>query len=386
MLSENRIFLAHAREDKPRVRDLYDRLKESGFNPWLDGIDLFPGQIWKVEIPKAIRGASVFLACLSHRSVGKVGYVQDEFRRALAAFSERPAGSIYLIPVRLDECDVPDLQIPDIGRSLQDFQCADLFEENGFKYLVSAVQMALADDSDFKSEVLPPIVSDAPDTSKGTAEPAHKLGANSSLRLTGAHPDTTNPGLASFALVDSGQVSPPGEPVSVFLELDISRGFDDVTSGTDENSHDSYEWGFTHLRLRSCFPKDLGIRIDNRLGRPDPVAIREASLEGRGTSYEPYWEISAATSNGLLDGEYVTNDAPLFELQLSEAPIEFSAELFVRIKNVKMREEKGKKCPTKNKKAIIERLISDQLDGQSHEDGWVKLGQQVLFVGKAGQD
>ena len=38
-----------------KVRDLYDRLKEQGFDPWLDEIDLIPGQIWKDEISKAIR-------------------------------------------------------------------------------------------------------------------------------------------------------------------------------------------------------------------------------------------------------------------------------------------------------------------------------------------
>jgi hypothetical protein len=35
----------------------------------------------------------------------------NEFRLALSAFGERPPSSIYLIPVRLDDCDVPDLQI-----------------------------------------------------------------------------------------------------------------------------------------------------------------------------------------------------------------------------------------------------------------------------------
>ena len=122
-----KIFLAHAREDKPQVRKLYADLKARGFDPWLDEIDLLPGQIWKIEIPKAIRQAGVFLACLSSRSVGKVGYVQNEFRLALSALGERPSGTIFLIPVRLDDCDVPDLQIPDLGLSLRDIQWVNRF-------------------------------------------------------------------------------------------------------------------------------------------------------------------------------------------------------------------------------------------------------------------
>ena len=144
MPSKNRIFLAHAREDKPQIRDLYKQLKDHGFDPWLDEIDLMPGQIWKEEIPKAILEAGVFLACLSERSVSKVGYVQSEFRRALSAFGERPPGSIFLIPVRLDECEVPDLQLPDLGRSLKDIQWVDLFVDGGLDRLLQAIEHALA--------------------------------------------------------------------------------------------------------------------------------------------------------------------------------------------------------------------------------------------------
>jgi hypothetical protein len=137
-----RIFLAHAHDDKLEVRKLYTELKARGFDPWLDEVDLMPGQIWKVEIRKAIRQAAVFLACLSSRSVEKVGYVQNEFRLALSEFGKRPPGSIFLVPVRLDKCDVPDLQIPDFGLSLQDIQWVDLWQEGGFDRLVGAIEHA----------------------------------------------------------------------------------------------------------------------------------------------------------------------------------------------------------------------------------------------------
>ena len=57
---------------------------------------------------------------------------------ALAAFGERPPGSIYLIPVRLDECEVPDLQIPDRGLSLTDIHWIDLWQKRGFDELLKA--------------------------------------------------------------------------------------------------------------------------------------------------------------------------------------------------------------------------------------------------------
>lgn len=117
----SKIFLAHAREDTAQVRKLHADLKARGFDPWLDKVDLVPGQIWRVEIPKAIRQAEIFLACPSSQSVGKDGFVQNEFRLALLALGARPSGTIFLIPVRLDdECDVPDLQITDLGLSLRE--------------------------------------------------------------------------------------------------------------------------------------------------------------------------------------------------------------------------------------------------------------------------
>jgi TIR domain len=45
--SKRQIFLAHAKEDKKYVRDLYAKLKGLGFSPWLDEKDLLPGQNWK---------------------------------------------------------------------------------------------------------------------------------------------------------------------------------------------------------------------------------------------------------------------------------------------------------------------------------------------------
>ncbi len=154
MTASRRIFLAHASEDKPRARKLYDDLKARGFDPWLDAVDLMPGQIWKAEIPKAIRQAEMFLACLSSRSIEKRGYVQREFREALSAFAERPPGSIYLIPVRLDDCVVPDLDIPDLGLKLRDIQWVDLWEEGAFDRLVATIEHA------FASVVLPEISSE----------------------------------------------------------------------------------------------------------------------------------------------------------------------------------------------------------------------------------
>jgi hypothetical protein len=104
-----RIFLCYASEDEQRVRELYCRLaKISPFEPWMDRENLLPGQDWDREIRDALRDADVVLICLSRSSVAKEGYVQREIRRALDVAEEKLESSIFIIPVRLEDCDVPD--------------------------------------------------------------------------------------------------------------------------------------------------------------------------------------------------------------------------------------------------------------------------------------
>jgi hypothetical protein len=104
---ETRIFLCHASEDKEVVEKVYDRLKSEGFNPWLDSKDLLAGQNWEQEIPKALQTAGFILIFFSGLSVSKRGYVQREFKLALDTLEEIPEGRIYIIPVRLDKCEIP---------------------------------------------------------------------------------------------------------------------------------------------------------------------------------------------------------------------------------------------------------------------------------------
>ena len=137
-----RIFLAHAHEDQIAVSQLYDRLQQAGYRPWLDKRDLIPGQNWRVEIPKAIKASAIFVACLSQQSIAKRGYIQKEFKLALVESAQRPANEIYVIPLRLDDCDIPDLRHDESGVSLRDIHWLDYFQPDGFEQLKRAIDYA----------------------------------------------------------------------------------------------------------------------------------------------------------------------------------------------------------------------------------------------------
>jgi len=103
-----RVFLCHASQDKPIVRDLYQRLLVEGWiDPWLDEEKLLPGQDWDLEIEKAVEVADVVIVCLSKQSVTKEGYVQKEIRKVLNIALEKPEETIFIVPLRLDDCELP---------------------------------------------------------------------------------------------------------------------------------------------------------------------------------------------------------------------------------------------------------------------------------------
>lgn len=60
------VFLCHASQDKPAVRELYKRLEIEGWiEPWLDERKLLPGMDWNLEIERAVRDSDVVVVCLS---------------------------------------------------------------------------------------------------------------------------------------------------------------------------------------------------------------------------------------------------------------------------------------------------------------------------------
>ena len=103
-----RVFLCHSSQDKPVVRELYQRLNAEGWiDPWLDEEKLLPGQNWDMEIEKAVETADAVILCLSNKSVTKEGYVQRELKFVLDIALEKPEEAIFIIPLRLEDCNPP---------------------------------------------------------------------------------------------------------------------------------------------------------------------------------------------------------------------------------------------------------------------------------------
>lgn len=122
-----RVFLCHSSADKVHVRALYPRLVSDGFAPWFDEEDLLGGESWELEIRNAVRASDFVVVCLSDKSTTTSGYVHKEITQALDVAEQQPEGTIFVIPLRLEECEVPD--------RLRHLQWVDLFADGGYNRL-----------------------------------------------------------------------------------------------------------------------------------------------------------------------------------------------------------------------------------------------------------
>jgi hypothetical protein len=140
------IYLSYKRQDLERVEPIYEALKATGFNPWIDVRDILPGKKWVDEIQAAIRSADFFVTFVSRNSIDEqvrsvTGFsVNSEINIALEKISEaraaesddvRPDPRSYMIPVRLDPVQPP--------KSIAAFQWVDLFEPRGQQRLIDTI-------------------------------------------------------------------------------------------------------------------------------------------------------------------------------------------------------------------------------------------------------
>lgn len=104
-----------------------------GIDAWLDAENLQPGQDWQSEICKAILQSDAVIVCLSRGFSKQHGYRHEELKIALRKVKSLPVGDVFILPVRLEECDMPE--------SLRHLHRVDLFEEGGYKRLVGALKV-----------------------------------------------------------------------------------------------------------------------------------------------------------------------------------------------------------------------------------------------------
>jgi hypothetical protein len=105
-MSDPKVFLSHASEDKDRfVRDFARQLRENGVDAWLDQWEMKPGDsLVKKIFEEGLKEARAVIIVLSKVSVEKP-WVREELNTSVVNKISR---GIQLIPVVIDDCEVPE--------------------------------------------------------------------------------------------------------------------------------------------------------------------------------------------------------------------------------------------------------------------------------------
>jgi RES domain-containing protein len=104
-----KIFLNYAAGDIKAAREVRRRFLEyRGVSVWFDEDDLLPGQDREYEIRKAIKSAEIVATLLSMQALSTSSSFHTRLRRALDVADEQPEGTIFIIALKLEPCDVPE--------------------------------------------------------------------------------------------------------------------------------------------------------------------------------------------------------------------------------------------------------------------------------------
>ncbi len=136
-------FLCYSKENSTDVREFRERLKaETWVDPWFDEEDILPGEKWEGSVSEAVHNSHAVIIFLSSFAVRTEGFFHVELKLALDAAAEKPDGTIFIIPIRLDACDVPD--------RLQPYQYVDYFgdaehKDRVYTSLIKALKVRAGD-------------------------------------------------------------------------------------------------------------------------------------------------------------------------------------------------------------------------------------------------
>ncbi len=130
-----RVMVSHAAGDEATAKDLYRRLRSDGYEVWLDTESILPGQQFEREVTRAVRASDIVLVCLSQKAINRAGAVHKQIKYALDIADEQPDGAIFVIPVKLEPCELPD--------RLGHLAPVNLYEPNGYARLLRALQIRI---------------------------------------------------------------------------------------------------------------------------------------------------------------------------------------------------------------------------------------------------
>ena len=115
-----KVFVSHAGEDKERfVIPFAEKLRANGVDAWIDKWEMLPGDSLVDKIfEESIKNAQAMIVILSNYSVNKK-WVREELN---AGMVKKISGSTKIIPVVIDDCEVPEALKSTVWEPIKDLK------------------------------------------------------------------------------------------------------------------------------------------------------------------------------------------------------------------------------------------------------------------------
>ena len=107
-LRQRRIFIMYSHADTEYAKKLVGALREAGYNPWYDQDEIVPGQRIAETVSNGIAQSAVALLLVSKNLDLNKELVSRELKAALSSMRSRDDSFSPVIPIRLDDTDVPE--------------------------------------------------------------------------------------------------------------------------------------------------------------------------------------------------------------------------------------------------------------------------------------
>lgn len=127
-----RIFFIYSHKDKEKAMDLAVKLKEKGYNPWVDELEIIPGQNWSKAILQAIESSTVAIYLCSNSATGSDGFISKEIKHSMDVLRATKEAHSPIIPVFLEESVLPE--------ELAGIHAVKLYENGGFEKLEKGLE------------------------------------------------------------------------------------------------------------------------------------------------------------------------------------------------------------------------------------------------------
>jgi ABC-type cobalamin/Fe3+-siderophores transport system ATPase subunit len=102
-----KVFLSYSLTDKEIVKKIYSGLQQAGFSPWMDAVNIMPGELIESAISEAMDISEVFVFIASNSSSTSLRW-NNELLKASDLKKARRGHSVLIIPALLEEdADLP---------------------------------------------------------------------------------------------------------------------------------------------------------------------------------------------------------------------------------------------------------------------------------------